>query len=125
MRFTRPVRPNGARGSARSRSRSCRGVIGFAFARARGRPQAPVVRLELLGAGRRAAARGNRLVRPEAARAPAARLGNASLRPVLAAPGPGLRAPGDSLAIRQRSVLRGHPSRHDALATPAAALLSR
>ena len=38
---------------------------------------------------------------PHAARAPPARLGDPALRPVLAAPGPGLRAPRHALAVRR------------------------
>ena len=50
-----------------------------------------------LGPRRAAPRRGDRLVRAGAARVPAAGLGDAALRRVLAAPGPDLRAPGDAV----------------------------
>jgi hypothetical protein len=64
-----------------------------------------------------AAARRDRLVRAEPARAPAAGLGNPALRQLLAAPGPDLRAPGDAL--------RGQPRRADILLVPASTAVYR
>ena len=46
------------------------------------------------------------MVRAAAARVPAAGLGNAALRPVLAAPGPGVRAPRDALPHPARRLRR-------------------
>src|SRR5437868_1033879 len=65
------------------------------------------------------------MVRPRALGAPAARLGDPALRPLLAAPGPGLRASRDAVAIRPGALRRGHRAGHDGAAAPGAPLLPR
>src|SRR5204862_2668735 len=85
----------------------------------------PAPRAGRLGARCRKAARGGRVVRPAPARAPPAGLGDPPLRPVLAAPGPRLRAPRDALAIREWRLRRRNRAGHHGAAAPGAEVLSR
>src|SRR5471032_2906223 len=73
---------------------------------------------------RPAPARRNAVVRHRAAALPpAAGLGNAALRRLFAAPGPGLRTPGDTARNQQRPVRRDDRARHHGLGAYGAAVV--
>src|SRR5476649_2879953 len=73
---------------------------------------------------RPAPARRNAMVRHRAAALPpAAGLGNATLRRLLAAPGPGLRTPGDTARNQQRPVRRDDRARHHGAGAHGAAVV--
>ncbi len=65
------------------------------------------------------------MVRSRACGSSVSRLGDAALRPAVAAPGPGVRTPGDALPLHRQRLRRGHRAGHHCAAAAGATRVSR